>query len=129
LGDTGYLDDRGRLWLCGRKSHRVVTRSRTLYPLRCEPVFNAHPKVEKSALVGVEKGGRTEPAMCIVPAGGSANRDAGLLAELRAHAALFEQTRSIERFEILDALPVDRRHNAKIDRPGLARRLGRQGVS
>ena len=25
IGDLGYLDDEGRLWFCGRKSHRVMT--------------------------------------------------------------------------------------------------------
>src|SRR5262249_37277437 len=31
MGDLGYFDDRGRIWFCGRKSHRVVLPNETLY--------------------------------------------------------------------------------------------------
>ena len=55
MGDLGYFDDEGRLWFCGRKSHRVVTRDETYYTIPCEGVFNAHPKVYRSALVGAER--------------------------------------------------------------------------
>ena len=60
MGDVGYLDDRGRLWFCGRKSHRVVTRGVTLYTIPCEAVFNTHPKVLRSALVGVHRNGASD---------------------------------------------------------------------
>ena len=40
MGDVGYLDERGRLWFCGRKSHRVVTPHGTLFTDMVEPVFN-----------------------------------------------------------------------------------------
>ena len=40
MGDVGYIDDRGRLWFCGRKSHRVVTPHGTLFTDMVEPVFN-----------------------------------------------------------------------------------------
>jgi len=132
LGDTGYLDDQGRLWVCGRRSHRVVTDDHVLYPLRCEPVFNAHPAVARSALVGLRERGRTVPAVCIerVRADGAdtdtpAPTDAELEAELRARADAHEATRPVERFVFMERLPVDRRHNAKIDRPALAASLSR----
>ena len=31
MGDVGYRDDQGRLWFCGRKSHRVIARRRNLF--------------------------------------------------------------------------------------------------
>src|SRR5262249_28821642 len=53
MGDVVYLDDRGRIWFCGRKSQRVVTPQGTLFTIPCEGVFNAVPGVLRSALVGV----------------------------------------------------------------------------
>ena len=57
MGDMGYFDDKGRLWYCGRKSQRVMTPAGTLFTEAVEGIFNAHPSVHRSALVGVEKGG------------------------------------------------------------------------
>ena len=123
LGDTGYLDAAGRLWACGRRSHRVVTDTDVLYPLCCEPVFNAHRAVARSALVGVEERGRVVPTVCIERDPDVAIAPDVLDAELRAIADAHESTRGVERFVVVDHLPVDRRHNAKIDRPKLAREL------
>jgi acyl-CoA synthetase (AMP-forming)/AMP-acid ligase II len=53
MGDLGYFDSEGRLWFCGRKSQRVVTANETLCTEQIEPVFNTHPEVYRTALVGV----------------------------------------------------------------------------
>ena len=53
MGDVGYLDEQGRLWMCGRKGHRVDAETGTMYTIPCEAVFNTHPAVRRSALVGV----------------------------------------------------------------------------
>lgn len=121
IGDLGWLDDSGRLWLCGRKSHRVRTATGDLYPLRCEPVFNAHPAVRRSALVGVEYQGRIVPTICIERSSSVAAAD--LEVELLDLAASLAATRPIERVVFMDRLPVDQRHNAKIDRPAIAAAL------
>ncbi len=54
MGDVGYRDDRGRLWFCGRKAHRVILPEETLFTIPCEAIFNTHPEVFRSALVGIE---------------------------------------------------------------------------
>lgn len=119
LGDTGYLDADGRLWVCGRRSHRVVTGKGVAYPLCCEPVYNTHPAVVRSALVGVDDGaGRTVAAICVELQAG-ANRTA-VTADLDELAQRTDATRLVERIVVVDRIPVDRRHNAKIDRPRLA---------
>jgi acyl-CoA synthetase (AMP-forming)/AMP-acid ligase II len=53
MGDLGYLDEQGRLWFYGRKSQRVVTAKGTLFTEPVELLFNRHPAVARSALVGV----------------------------------------------------------------------------
>src|SRR5580704_2091068 len=53
MGDVGYLDHQGRVWYCGRKSHIVTTAKGSLFTEPCEAIFNEHPRVARSALVGV----------------------------------------------------------------------------
>lgn len=45
MGDLGYRDGVGRIWFCGRKTHRVICAGRTLFTIPCEAVFNTHPDV------------------------------------------------------------------------------------
>ncbi|MFN8105755.1 MAG: fatty acid CoA ligase family protein [Acidimicrobiia bacterium] len=123
LGDTGYLDDSGRLWVCGRHSHRVVTPDGVVYPLCCEPVFNTHPAVARSALVGVDRGAGVEATLVVERSPGSGVSDDDLRRELLAVAAAHESTELVATVVFVGRIPVDRRHNAKIDRPAIARSL------
>ena len=43
----------GRIWFCGRKSHRVITPFGTMFTIPVEGIFNTHPMVARTALVGV----------------------------------------------------------------------------
>lgn len=136
MGDVGYRDASGRLWYCGRKADRVETTRATLFSTPCEGVFDAHPAVRRSALVGVPDGGGSKPVICVElePGLGRAAR-AALVGELREMAGRHAPTRAIADFLFHPRFPVDIRHNAKIDRPALARwaarrlrwRLGRRG--
>ncbi|WP_345326338.1 AMP-binding protein [Candidatus Villigracilis proximus] len=54
MGDVGYFDEQGRLWYCGRKSHRVIIEDGVLFTEQIEGIFNAHPLVYRTALVGVQ---------------------------------------------------------------------------
>jgi acyl-CoA synthetase (AMP-forming)/AMP-acid ligase II len=119
MGDVGYLDERGRLWFCGRKSQRVETGERTIFTQPVEGVMDTHRDVRRSALVGVRRGGRVEPVVCVELE--RARRDAATLrAELRSLALAHEVTRGIETFLVHPGFPVDIRHNAKIRREELA---------
>jgi acyl-CoA synthetase (AMP-forming)/AMP-acid ligase II len=127
LGDVGWLDGEGRLWFCGRKAHRVVTGRGVLFSLPCEAVFNGHPRVRRSALVGVGPSGGQKPVI-VVETGRTGWR--GLAAELAVLAKANPRTLDIETFLRHPAFPVDPRHNAKINREALAlwaaRKLGRR---
>lgn len=122
LGDCGFVDDEGRLWVCGRRSHRVVGAEQTYFPLQTEPVFNTHPDVVRSALTGPKVGGGVTPTVFVELTSEARARQATVEAELSALAEEHDSTRGLGRFVFIDKLPVDRRHNAKIDRPALARR-------
>jgi len=119
MGDMGYVDGRGRLWFCGRKAHRVLTENSVLYTVPCEAVFNEHPKVFRSALVGVGRPGRQRPVLIVELSDRGVDRKQ-LIAELRDLARSHTLTKSIDTFLVHPAFPVDIRHNAKIFREKLA---------
>jgi acyl-CoA synthetase (AMP-forming)/AMP-acid ligase II len=125
LGDAGYLDDAGRVWCCGRVSHRVAAASGSLFPLLCEPIFDAHPRVRRSGLVGVRRGTSTTPVICVELEPGTRNL-AAVRAELLRLAASHPATREIREVLFHARLPVDPRHNSKIERPALAAWAARQ---
>lgn len=123
IGDLGYLDTQGRLWFCGRKAERVITREGPLYTEQVEPIFNAHPEVLRSALIGVGHDGMraaivVEPVSRAVVATPSLRRK--LVRELRALGAQHQHTDMIRLAYLHPHFPVDVRHNAKIHRLKLA---------
>lgn len=121
MGDLGYQDAEGLLWFCGRKAHRVETAQGPLYTDPCEGVFNAHPAVRRSALVGIPEEAHKRPAMLIELEDPAADF-AALLPALRALGAAQPHTARISDIRHhKGAFPVDIRHNAKINREALAR--------
>jgi acyl-CoA synthetase (AMP-forming)/AMP-acid ligase II len=120
MGDLGYLDARGRVWVCGRKSHRVETAAGLLLPLSCEAIFNPVPGVKRTALVGVGPLGRQRPVLVVEKEAGSPAGEAQLREALLAVGAEHELARSIKTILFHPAFPVDVRHNAKIQREKLA---------
>ncbi|MBC8115818.1 MAG: AMP-binding protein [Candidatus Saccharimonas sp.] len=121
MGDLGYFDEQGRLWFCGRKSHRVVTPERTFFTEPLEGIFNAHPQVFRTALVGVMRGGAMQPVLCVeLEAEAHRASKSTLTEELLALGAKHETSRRIQTILFHDAFPVDIRHNSKIFREKLA---------
>jgi acyl-coenzyme A synthetase/AMP-(fatty) acid ligase len=119
MGDMGYFDDQGRLWFCGRKAHRVVTVTGVMYPIPCEAIFNEHPGVFRSALVGVGKQGAQTPIIIVELMQGVVQSDR-LMDELCKLAKKNALTAQIQTFLVHPGFPVDIRHNAKIFREKLA---------
>ncbi len=120
MGDVGYFDDTGRLWFCGRKAHRVDTRWGTLFTIPCERIFNTHPKVRRTALVGVERNGLTFPLLCVELQKDERRTDLERLRrELEEIGGQHDCTRDIHAFFVHPGFPVDVRHNAKIFREKL----------
>jgi acyl-CoA synthetase (AMP-forming)/AMP-acid ligase II len=118
MGDLGYRDHKGRLWFCGRKSHRVVTSDGTLFTVPCEAIFNRHPAVLRSALVGVGAQGRMRPVICVELE--KRGDEGALRGEILALGKEHPHTRGIDTLLFHARFPVDIRHNAKIRREELA---------
>jgi acyl-CoA synthetase (AMP-forming)/AMP-acid ligase II len=120
MGDLGYLDEKGRLWFCGRKSQRVTTPEQTYFTIPCEGVFNAHRAVHRTALVGVARNGATEPVLCVEPEKDVPMPHKLLRQELLELGAARPHTQAIKTILFHNNFPVDVRHNAKIFREKLA---------
>lgn len=119
MGDVGYFDAKGRLWFCGRKTHRVETAQGPLYTEQVEPVFNTVPGVARTALVGVGPAGAQVPVLCVELQRGQSDSPA-LREALRAQATLRLPEANLQHVLMHPAFPVDIRHNAKIGREKLA---------
>jgi acyl-CoA synthetase (AMP-forming)/AMP-acid ligase II len=127
MGDLGYLDESGRLWFCGRKAHRVWTEAGPLDTIPCEAVFNTHPAVFRSALVGVGPRGRQTPVLCVEREPTACGIDrVELTRELLEIGGQFAHTAGVRTILFHRGFPVDVRHNAKIGREVLARWAARR---
>jgi acyl-CoA synthetase (AMP-forming)/AMP-acid ligase II len=129
MGDLGWQDNKGRIWFCGRKSHRVVTSEKTLFTIPCEAIFNNHPAVYRSALVGVGAAPHQRPVVCIELDSEYKGADFDIIArELLVLAQDNPLTEQLDTFLQHPGFPVDIRHNSKIFREKLSvwaeRKLG-----
>jgi acyl-coenzyme A synthetase/AMP-(fatty) acid ligase len=117
MGDVGYLDNEGRLWYCGRKSQRVETSLGTMYTEVYEAIFNKHPKVRRSALVGVGEPGDQKPIMILECSSPVTDGDVQTMKQATEGNPAVPDA---EIFVVDWPLPVDVRHNSKINREELA---------
>lgn len=109
-GDMGYFDPRGRLWLLGRCNAKVADPKGTLYPFAVECAASHYATVRRSALVS----DATRRILVIEPAQAAPNLDE--LNDIVSWA-------NIDSVRLVPRIPVDRRHNAKVDYPALRRML------
>jgi acyl-coenzyme A synthetase/AMP-(fatty) acid ligase len=116
-GDVGHLDTAGRLWVEGRSVHVVDAVDGPITPVPVERAVDRALGVTRSAAVGVGPAGRQQLVVVLErpadPAGPVATATADAVRGAVDHpiAAVLSST----------ALPVDIRHNAKIDRTAVAR--------
>ena len=119
MGDVGYLDARDRFWFCGRKAHRVVTPSTTIFTEPVEAIANTHPEIYRSALVGTGERPNQQPLLILEP--WSKNCDQSLVQRgVRNILKDNPVTSGIQNITFYPTkLPTDIRHNSKIFREQL----------
>lgn len=113
-GDVGYVDVRGRLWLLGRAAAVIEDSRGTLYPFAVECAARDLLAVERAAVVS-----HLGTRVLIVerPRGAPVPEPARELGALEwAH---------LDEIVTWPAIPMDRRHNSKVDYPAVRRRLAR----
>jgi acyl-CoA synthetase (AMP-forming)/AMP-acid ligase II len=118
MGDLGYIDEVGRLWFCGRKAHRLQTAHAMIPAVPVEGVFNEHPDVFRTALVGIGPTGSEIPVLCVEMEPGK-SWSPEVEAALVALGADTDHADVVERFLHNASFPTDARHNSKIRREDL----------
>ncbi len=113
-GDAGYLDGAGRLWLLGRCVARIRDRHGDLYPFAAETAVYQNAAVRRAAFVAHRE-------RRILAVEFYEQRSKPDLAGLRVD---LEWTK-LDDIRVFPSIPVDKRHNAKIDYPSLFRLLDR----
>jgi acyl-coenzyme A synthetase/AMP-(fatty) acid ligase/pimeloyl-ACP methyl ester carboxylesterase len=115
-GDVGHLDRQGRLWVEGRLGHVVVTADGPVTPVGPERRVEQLEAVRLAALVGVGPRGTQAPVMVVeAPGAPPGPADLDLTTSVRERAGL-----PVAAVLVVPDLPVDIRHNSKIDRAAVA---------
>ena len=86
LGDVGYMDDDGFLYLTDRATHMIISGGVNIYPQEIEDAMIMHPKVVDVAVIGVPNEEMGEAVKAIVQPAPNATPGASLEAELLAYA-------------------------------------------
>ncbi|HWG62401.1 MAG TPA: AMP-binding protein [Streptosporangiaceae bacterium] len=100
LGDVGYVDEDGFVYLTDRVSHMIISGGVNIYPQEAENVLAVHPKVADVAVIGVPDADMGEQVKAVVQAVSTADAGPELAAELiaycRAHLAHYKCPRSVD---------------------------------
>lgn len=112
-GDVGWLDDRGRLWLLGRRQGVIQDDRGLCFPFAVSCALQHHPAIAACTTVGVG-----EQRVLVVEAVRGVTPPT--VAEVRALVPWAQ----VDRVIVVKRLPMDRRHNAKVDYPALWRLIG-----
>lgn len=111
-GDLGYVDAKSRLWLLGRPDGAVVDGDGATYPFAVESAAMSIPGVVRTALIGHE-----DQRVLFIETK-SSHDVARIVQELYSNEAV-----NVDQIIPIDQIPVDKRHNAKVDYPALRTRL------
>jgi long-chain acyl-CoA synthetase len=106
LGDMGYLDEDGYLYLTDRQANMIISGGVNIYPQEAENVLAGHPAVADVAVFGVPDADMGEAVKAVVQPVGIAGDDleGELIAYCRAQLATYKCPRTVD---FVDELPRD----------------------
>lgn len=131
IGDIGYLDNDGYLFLCDRRTDLIVSGGVNIYPAEVEAALLEHPAVADVAVIGApdEEWGHTVVAV-VQPAEGVATGPE-LTAELLAHCAprlaRFKQPKAVEYRDRLPRTPTGKLSRSRVREAYLSGSTGNAG--
>jgi len=115
-GDVGVLDVDGRLWIAGRLAHVITSSTGPVAPVPIEQAVQRMPGVEQAACVGVGPVGIQQlVVVCVTSDHRTGPADLPLIDDVRRAAGT-----DVAAVLLRASLPVDIRHNSKIDRTAVA---------
>ncbi|MCP4223044.1 MAG: AMP-binding protein, partial [Actinomycetia bacterium] len=110
LGDIGYVDDEGYLYLTDRKAFMIISGGINIYPQEIEDCLIMHPKVADVAVFGVPNSDLGEEVKAVVQAesGIEPSDELGreLMAYAQEHIARYKVPRTIDFRPQLPRLPT-----------------------
>jgi long-chain acyl-CoA synthetase len=110
LGDVGYVDDEGYLYLTDRATFMIISGGVNIYPQEIEDVLILHPEVADVAVIGVPNEEFGEEVKAVVqaadPTAAGPELEQRLLAYGREHLAGYKVPRSIDFEDELPRLPT-----------------------
>jgi long-chain acyl-CoA synthetase len=110
VGDVGYVDDDGFLYLTDRSTFMIISGGVNIYPQECENLLIVHPKVMDAAVFGVPNEDLGEEVKAVVQAAPGVATGPELAAELMAycqqHLAKLKCPKSIDFDAALPRLPT-----------------------
>lgn len=117
-GDIGQFDDEGRLWIGGRLAHLIVGSSGNVTPVGIEKAVELLDGVHSAAAVGIGPVGAQQVVVVV-------QREQPERSPALASLELIDAVRAVIDVDVaavfeVPKLPVDRRHNSKIDRTAVA---------
>ena len=118
-GDVGHLDESGRLWIGGRLGHVITSPHGPITPVAIEQSIESLTDVSAAAAVGIGPTG-TQQVVAVVEFTSAGRR------AKQASLQLHQSVRAVSGHDIatvleVSKLPVDRRHNSKVDRTRVAK--------
>ena len=121
VGDIGYLDDAGYLFLCDRKSDMIISGGVNIYPAEVESALFSHPKVGDAAVFGVPDAEWGEQVKAVVEPAAGATAGPELAAELiefcRSRLAGYKCPRSVDFIETMPREPTGKLLKRKLRDP------------
>jgi len=110
LGDVGYVDDEGYLYLTDRATFMIISGGVNIYPQEIEDALILHPKVADVAVIGVPNSEMGEEVKAVVQVAEGVPADDALAEELlayaREHIAHYKCPRSVDFMDELPRLPT-----------------------
>ena len=110
LGDVGYVDDDGFLYLTDRATFMIISGGVNIYPQEIEDVLIMHPSVADVAVVGAPNEEMGEEVKAVVQVAPGRKADDALAEELltyaREHLAHYKCPRSVDFLDELPRLPT-----------------------
>jgi long-chain acyl-CoA synthetase len=121
VGDIGYVDDDGFLYLTDRSTYMIISGGVNIYPQECENLLITHPKVADAAVFGVPNQDLGEEVKAVVQAMPGIETGPELAQELMAfcaeHLARQKCPRSVDFSEQLPRSPTGKLYKRKLRDP------------
>jgi long-chain acyl-CoA synthetase len=121
VGDIGYLNEEGYLFLCDRKIDMIIAGGVNIYPSEVEAALLTHPKVADAAVFGIPHADWGEEVKAVIePAPGAVSGPAlaeDILAFCQQNIAKYKCPRSIDFIDVMPRDPNGKLYKRKLRDP------------